>query len=106
MSDSKVHTLTSKGPLNFSSILCFLYLYPKKNAANSSNRIKGVSEVMTVQDLVDKHPKEQIAPLDAEITQNTRWSQVWPEAHVLGGAGALRGEWNKHINPLPWNNSG
>lgn len=37
--------------------------------------------------------------LDAEITQNTKWSQVWPEAHVLGRK-------NIHINILTWNNNG
>lgn len=40
----------------------------------------------------------QTSLLNAEITQNTRWSQVWLEAHVLGRK-------NIHINILPWNNN-
>ena len=38
-------------------------------------------------------------PLDAEITQNTRQSQLWPEGHVLGRK-------NTHINIFTWNNNG
>ena len=49
--------------------------------------------------LVARHPQGPTPPPDAEITQNTRWSQVWPEVHVSGRK-------NIHINILTWNNNG
>lgn len=49
--------------------------------------------------LVAKHLQGPTLPPDADITQNTRWSQVWSEVHVLGRK-------NIHINILTWNNNG